>query len=58
MVDEIKSMSEMGEDLLLTFLVQTREGKYAVIDERPLSNLRIAAYSVITNDSEYYCSTS
>jgi hypothetical protein len=58
MVDEMKSASETDEDLLLTFLAQTREGKYAVIDERFLSDLRIAAYAVITNDSEYYCSTS
>jgi hypothetical protein len=58
MVDETKSTSETEEDLLLTFLAQTREGKYAVIDERSLSNLRIAAHAITTNDSEYYCSTS
>jgi hypothetical protein len=58
MVDEIKNTAGLGEDLLLTFLVQTKEGVYAVIDERPRSNLRIAAHSVITNDFEYYCSLS
>jgi hypothetical protein len=58
MVDEIKNTSGLEEDLLLTFLARTRDGAYAVLDECPLSNLRIAAYSVITDDVEYYCSLS
>jgi hypothetical protein len=51
-------MLEAGENILLTFLAKTKEGQYAVVDERPLSNLRANAYTIITNDTEYYHSTS
>jgi hypothetical protein len=57
MAEETTGKSEMGEDLLLTFLAQTKEGKYAVIDERYLSNIRMEAQAMIIDDMEYYCST-
>ena len=58
MVDRAKGMPGLGEDVLLTFLAQTRDGKYVVLDKQLLSNLRATAHAVITNESEYYCSTS
>jgi len=41
MEEKKKELRQKEEKALLTFLIQTREGKYAKVDESSLSNSRL-----------------
>jgi len=56
--EQRKELREREEKALLTFLTQTREGKYAKIDEGSLSYLRLKEQrEEYYYEDEYYYST-